>query len=218
MKVQAARFFIGICLAAGGCREIPVVEDGPIDGYQLEGYVFDRLQNPVRNVLIVLDYQFLFVSEGPPPSKSYTVTDSNQVIVVAVFNSLDQHVRTLFEGTHRIGTMLVEWDKKTAQGADVPSGLYTVKYMENGVTKKSYTEIVSGTVTARTDSSGHYVIPPANLPIGYEPVYLSSTGGNYPGYYRIGEWVALEFIAGGVSREVFIALARNQITRYDITF
>jgi hypothetical protein len=218
MRHVLCMLIASLVMFVGSCREIPLIEGGPIEGYQIEGYVFDRLQNPLRNVLVVLEYQFIFVNEGPPPSRSYSVTDPNQVVVVAVYDSQDRHVRTLFQGTRPVGPMLVEWDKKTAQGLDVPSGLYTVKYQENGVTKKSYTEIVSGTVTARTDSAGRYVIPPANLPIGYEPVYLSGTGGNYAGNYRIGDWVVLEFLVSGVSRQAYFALVRNHVTRYDIIF
>lgn len=221
MKARSVRWLFGttVVLMLFGCeREIPLIDSGPIDGYQIEGYVTDRLRNPMRDVQIVLDYQFIYLDSNPPPSKSYDVTNPNQVIVVAVFNSRDQHVRTLFQGTRPVGTMLVEWDKMNAQGGEVPSGLYTVKYMENGAAKKSYYEVVSGTVSARTDSIGYYLIPSANLPVGFEPVHFTNTGGNYPGNYRIGDWIALEFIAGTQSRKVFFVLARNYSTRYDITF
>lgn len=208
--------FVAVLL---GCeREIFLIDGGPLQGYQIEGLVVDRLNTPMRDVDVVLHYNFSYVDNGPAPSKSYTVTDPNQIIVVAVYDSEGQQVKTLYAGTYNTGSMTVLWDKKDAQGRDARSGVYTIRYMKDGQTVHSYDEVVTGTVTAKTDSLGRYIIPRSNLPVGYYPVYFSSTGGNYPGNYRITNQVLLEFYAGARVRLVYVTLARNQVTRYDVSF
>jgi hypothetical protein len=219
MAKKNALWSIVLCLGALGCeREIPIIDGGPIEGYQVEGFVVDRLNTPMRGVDVVLHFNFSYVDNGLPPSKSYFVTNPNQTIVVGVYATDGRLIKNLYSGTANTGSLTVEWDKKDGGGRDAASGLYTIRYTENNVTVHSYDEVVTGTVTARTDSTGRYSITKSNLPIEYYPVYFSSTGGNYQGNYRIVNQILLEFFSGSRVRLVYITLARNQITRYDVSF
>jgi hypothetical protein len=198
-------------------REIPpVIETESFSGYRIEGIVSDRLGNPVRGVPIALSYDYELVDDAPPPSKTYEVVDENKSIRVAVYDRENRLLRLLFQGHASPGPLLVGWDQSDNIGNPVPSGVYSVQYIVDSQLKMSYPVTVSGAVTARTDSLGHYVIPDKNLPVGFYPVPLySSDGRSYLGSYRISSYMVLEFQLEP-KRAAGVVLMKDQVTRVDI--
>jgi hypothetical protein len=185
-------------------------------GYQIEGFVLDGLGNPVRGLPIALYYDYGLVDTGPPPSKTFQPGDPNDVVRVTVFDRSNRPLRTLFQGKAlEEGFLEIDWDQKDVVGNPVPSGVYTVQYIVGGQTKKSYPVVVSGNVTARTDTSGRYVIPDEYLPVDFYPVPLySADSSSFLGNYRITPYVILEFQLQP-SRYAYVMLTRDQITTFD---
>jgi hypothetical protein len=198
-------------------REIPpLIEPVTVSGYRVEGLISDRLGNPVRGVPIALHYDYELADQGPPPSKTYQVVDPNKTIRVIVYDRGNRFLRLLFQGRSSLGPLVVEWDQRDALGSLVPSGVYSVQYVVDGQTMMSYPVTVSGRITARTDSLGHYVISDENLPVGFYPVPLYTPDGtSYLGNYRISSYVLLEFQLEP-RRVAGVSLVRDRVTRYDL--
>jgi hypothetical protein len=201
-----------------GCeRELPyqASPEKPIVGYQIEGYIADRLGVPLKGVRVALWYDFEFVDTLRPPSPSFFVDDSTKIVRVQVFDRSRRVKAVLFEGRSPIGLVEPEWNKRDAFGIPVPSGVYTVDFSLNGVSRASYTVVVDRAVTAVTDSLGHYVIPDENLPVGFYPVpRYSSSDSQFYGNYRITPLVVLELYLD-IHRGASLSLTKDQVTRHD---
>ncbi len=194
-------------------------QDEEIDGYEIRGTVRDRLGNPLRNIPIRIFYDFVLVENSPPPPTEFEVTNSAQVIRVAVFDRLNRQRLVLYNGTHPLGTMDIRWNKKDVNGRDMPSGVYTVHYIIDGQTRKSYPVTVTGTVSARTDSSGAFRIGDEFLPVGFFPVPLyNSDSTRYFGLHRITEGVGLQFLFDErPPRNVFVTLFKGVPSRVELS-
>ena len=214
------RLIVGflVAVAVCGCERQPLfVEAPPISGYRIEGKVTDRIENPVANANVRLFYDYDYVDSKSPPSKQFTVTDSTKLITVAVRNSSNQTIRILYSGTRSVGPFIVDWNQKDSSGAEVPSSVYSVHYLVDGVSQKSYPVTVSGTVVTKTDNKGWYSIPDENLPVGFYPVPIySSYDTTYYGNHRINNFVRLVFETPVQNREIFITLTKDRITQVDI--
>jgi len=198
-------------------REIPpAAEPVTTTGYQIQGFVLDRLGNPVRGLPIALYYDYELVDTGPPPSKIFRASDPSAIVRVTVFDSGNRPLLTLFQGRPpEEGDLEIDWDKKDAFGNPVPSGAYTVEYIVGGQTKMSYPVVVSGNVVATTDTSGHYIIPDQYLPVDFYPVPLySADSSRYLGNYQITPYMVLEFRLQP-SRYASVLLTKDQITYLD---
>jgi hypothetical protein len=204
-----------------GCeRELPyqAPPETPITGYRIEGYVTDRLGIPLKGVRVAAWYDYDFVDTVRPPSTSFLVDDSTKRVLIRVLDHNSIVRAVLFDGRSATGLLKVEWNKRDAFGYAVPSGVYTVDFSMNGVSRASYPIVVDGAVTTATDSLGHYVIPDENLPIGFYPVpRYSSYDSHFIGNYRITNLIALELYLDP-HRGISLSVTKDQVTRRDIIF
>jgi hypothetical protein len=201
-----------------GCeRDLPYMVPAvqPINGYQLEGYVTDRLGIPVKGLRIALWYGFDPLDNSTPPSRQFFVDDSNKIARVSVVDLNNRLKRVLYEGRARLGFLDYEWDLRDSLGRLLPTGVYMVKFSMNGISNGSYTVVINGAVTAVTDSLGHYSISNDFLPVGFYPApRYTSDGTRFLGNYRITPFVVLEFYLT-VHRSVALTLIQDQVTRFD---
>jgi hypothetical protein len=200
-----------------GCeRDLPFVVPPPvsISGYQIEGYVTDRLGIPVKNLPIALWYEFDYV-DGTPPNRTFYVDNSNATSLVRVLDIKKNVKRVLFQGRAPLGVLDVSWDQKDSLGHPVLTGIYTVEFRQGGVPKNSYTTVVNGNVAAVTDSLGHYTISNDLLPVGFYPAPLySNDDTNFLGNFQVSSYIVLEFYLTS-HRSASITLTPDQVTRLD---
>ncbi|MBI3585748.1 MAG: hypothetical protein HY088_01300 [Ignavibacteriales bacterium] len=216
-------FYAFMIVVVSGCeREIPLAlsSEPEISGYRIEGTLTDRLGNPYRDIPVQLFYDYGSVDSNDPPSKEFQVNDPVKIILVGVYDRKEHLKRILFNGRAERGPFVIVWDQKESNGVPAPSGVYTVRYIVDEQTKKSYPVTVSGNVTARTDSLGKFLIPDDNLPIDFYPVPLyNSDSSVYYGNHRIIPYVVLQFaLAENNSRSIYLHIEKNHITRIDIKF
>lgn len=201
-----------------GCeRELPfqASAEKPTVGYQIEGFVIDHLGVPLKGVRVAVWYDYEFVDTLQPPSSTFFVNDSTKNILVRVLDRTNKVRATLLEGRFRVGPVNVNWDKRDALGKPVPSGVYTVDFSVNGVSRSSYTIVVDGAITAVTDSVGHYAIPDENLPVGYYPVPLYSPyDSRFIGNHSIASSISLELYLD-IHRGASVSVTKDRITRHD---
>ncbi len=202
-----------------GCeRDLPFVvpPPEPINGYQLEGYVTDKLGIPIKNLPIALWLQFDYV-DGNPPSRTITVDNSSVVSLVRVLNQKSRVMKVLYQSKAPLGTLDLTWDQKDSLGNPAPTGIYTVEFREGGLFKSSYITVVNGNISAVTDSLGHYTITNDLLPIGYYPAPLySNDETTFIGNFQVSTDVVLEFILSP-HRSAAATLTQNQVTRLDFS-
>jgi len=210
--------FVVLLGGVSGCgRELPfeVPAEKPIVGYQIEGYITDRLGVPLKGVRVGLWYDYEYVDTLRTPSPTFFVDDSTKIARVQVLSRSQRVVAVLFEGRTHVGLVDTQWNKCDAYGNLAPSGIYTVNFSLNGVSRASYAIVVDRAVTAVTDSLGHYVIPDENLPVGFYPVpRYSSADSQFFGNYRITPFVVLELYLD-FHRGASLSLTKDQITRRD---
>lgn len=221
IALSAAGCVLALSLVAGsGCeREIPVVENQEVTGYRIEGLVTDAQGQPVANVQVKLFYQFEFVDSKPPPAKTYIVPQSNQLIAARVYDYGDRVIRTISSISYPAGPIVIEWDKKDDRGNLVPSGVYWVRYLSGNDVHLRYPVTISGEVATTTNSSGRYVIPAENLPIGFYPVPLyNGDRSQYFGNHRIIPYVGLDFIISNSRKSVSFLLQKDRVTHMDVRF
>ncbi len=219
MRVFSLRLMLVLLLGSvPGCeRELPfqTSPEKPIVGYQIEGYVMDRLGTPLKGVRVGVWYDYEFVDTVQVPSANFFVDDPTKNVLIRVLDR-NQKVRAiLFEGLSAVGRLNFEWNKRDSHGIPVPSGVYTVDFSMNGVSRASYTVVVDGAVTAVTDTLGYYMIPDENLPVGFYPVprTLDLDPSSY-GSYRITPLVYLELYLD-IPRGTSFTLTKDQVTRHD---
>jgi len=216
MKKRFLGAFITVfCL---GCeRDTQLLSVDSTNGYKIQGSVTDRIGNPVAGVNVSVLYDYELVDSNPAPPKDFTVTDSTKTVSVIVRNRSDQTIRTIFSGTLPSGNHTYDWDMKDAFGNDPPATTYTVHYLVDSVSQKSYSVTVSGTIVALTDVQGEYTIPDDNLPIGFYPVPLYSVDKSiYYGNHRVVPFVRLAFTTSARSKEVVVNVAKDVVKKVDV--
>ena len=206
-------------LGSSGCeRDLPfeATVDLSIQGYQVEGYVTDRLGVPMKNIRIALWYDFVPLGTNTHHSRSLFVDDPSKTVLLRALDRQRRVVKVVFSGKAPVGELDYSWNNTDSLGRSVPSGVYQVEFRLNNVVRNSYTVIVNGAVTAVTDSLGHYVIGNDNLPVDFAPAPLySSDGKRFLGNYQIAPYVGLDFQFDLV-RRVSVSLKKDEITRTDL--
>ena len=208
---------VGVAGVLGCERDLPYMTsaDQPINGYQIEGYVTDKLGIPIKGLKIALWYDLDYIDSNTPPSRQFLVNDTTAIARVVVLDPQNKVRRVLFQGRAKLGFLDFEFDLRDSAGVLLPTGIYTISFSMGGVTKGSYSQVVNGAVTAVTDSLGHYVIPNELLPIGFYPAPIyAGDGVSFIGNYQISPYVYLEFYLP-VHRSALVTLAQDQITRFD---
>lgn len=208
---------VGVAGVLGCERDLPYMAsaDQPVNGYQIEGYVTDKLGIPIKGLKIALWYDLDYIDSNTPPSRQFLVDDTTAIARVVVLDPQNKLRRVLFQGHAKLGFLDFEFDLRDSAGVLLPTGIYTISFSLNGITKGSYSQVVNGAVTAVTDSLGHYVIPNDFLPIGFYPAPIyAGDGVTFIGNYQISPYVYLEFYLP-VHRSASVTLTQNQITRFD---
>ncbi len=202
-----------------GCeRDTQLLSVDTTTGYKVQGTVTDRIGNPVVGVNVSVLYDYDLVDRNPAPSKDFTVTDSTKTVSVVVRNRGDQTIRTIFSGTLPLGNYMYDWDMKDAIGNNPPASTYTLHYLVDGVSQKSYSVTVSGTIVALSDVQGQYTIPDNNLPIGFYPVPIYSFDKSvFFGNHRIVSSVRLAFTTTARVKEVVVNLSKDVVKKVDVT-
>ena len=201
-----------------GCeRDLPfmVPADQPVNGYQIAGYVTDKLGTPVKGLRIALWYDFDYVESNTPPVRKFVVDDSSKTARVVVLDRQNRLRRVIYQGRAKLGLLEFEFDFRDSTGVLLPTGIYTISFSMDGIVKGSYIRAINGAVTVVTDSLGHYSIPNDLLPIGLYPVPLyAGDGDTFIGNYEISSYVVLEFYLP-VHHSASVTLTQDQITRFD---
>ncbi len=215
--------WMATALTLMGCeREIPFTvdrndDDDEIQGYRIVGKLSDRIGNPLRDVAVSVFYDYVFVDDNAPPTKTYQVEQGSDTVVVQVVDRKGFPLRVLFRDQISPGPLTVEWDEKDAVGNVAPSSVYHVQYLVRNEVKHSYPVTISGTLVTYSDSLGQFTIPDDNLPIDFYPVPLSSSDGSrYLGNHRIIPYVTLRFTAEGINNGAYVSLIKNEIKRIEI--
>jgi len=219
LKVLPAWLIVcaGLAGAIGCERDLPfmVPADQPVSGYQIEGYVTDKLGIPVKGLKVALWYDFDYVESNSPPIRRFVVDDSSKTARVVVLDRQNRVRRVIFQGHARVGLLEFDYDLRDSAGVLLPTGIYTISFSMDGVVRGSYTQAINGAVTAVTDSLGHYSIPNDFLPIGLYPVPLyAGDGDTFIGNFEIAPYVVLEFYLP-VHQSASVTLTQDQITRFD---
>lgn len=196
-----------------GCRdagiETPITS---INGYQVEGTVFDGLDQPFDNLPIALFYTTEFVDNNVPV-REYTIQTPGEFVNIDVYDADSVLVRNLYAGTPGDTTIYVPWDRRRNDSSLVGSGIYTVRVTVGGTIRHSYLDVVNGNITAVTNASGAFTIPDVNLPIGYSPTPFYNASGAFVGNYRIRDQVYLECSVGGVTYGYPVRVSEGVVTR-----
>ncbi len=211
-RMRAAAIAVpAILTLVSGCRDNPVEPVPPVATYRVEGTLSDHYGHAIDGAAVYVNYDYSLVDEGPPPQTSCTVTDTTHAVSVNVYNPADVLCRKLFSGPPPSATFQVLWDHTDSSGVVMPSGVYQVRYESGGVTLASYPVVVDGGQVTTTDLQGRFVIPAANLPIGYYPAALySSDSSYYFGNYSVSAHVYLTFQTSAQSKTIAVNLVQGE--------
>lgn len=195
----------------------PEGENQPIAGYRIEGTVTNNLGEPLPDVEVSVSYDYDYENDGPPPSQAVTLASAGQLVTVAVYDARNRLVRVISSELSEPGNYLVRWDRLDSLRAHVPAGLYEVRYIVGVDTPKVYVVLVDGTVTAKTDDHGSYVIGEEHLPIGVGPIPLYSDDGSvYYGNYTVRPDVFLTFTSATSTLTFTVTVEKDRITPGDV--
>ena len=218
--MKKAILSLAVLFMASGCeRQLPVVDDLTIAGYQIQGKVTDRIGNPIPNVSVLLDYNANIIPVDSIPTRQYFVSDTSSPIYAVVTNLTNTVVMIITNPRKVSGLFQAIWNGEDSSGTTAPSGIYHVQYIVNGLVVHSYDQLVSGGRVAITDSQGRYSIPGQFLPIDSASVpYFSSFDSSYVGNLHITNDVILTFVYSSHLRQAEQALNFGLITIIDVMF
>lgn len=216
----AGLFLTATLILLSGCeRQIPVVEDQSIYGYQIQGKVTDRIGNPIENVSVLLEYNADIIYPDTIATRRYFVTDTSATIQ-AVAADLSNNVTIVLTSPRKVyGWFQVIWNGNDSTGNTAPSGIYHIQYLMNGHIVYSYDQLVSGGKVAVTDVNGRYTISGRYLPIDSTSVpYFSSVDSSYIGNLHISNDVVLTFVYPSHVRQVEQVLNLGLVAVIDVMF
>ncbi|OGU44563.1 MAG: hypothetical protein A2X68_13280 [Ignavibacteria bacterium GWC2_56_12] len=206
-----------IVVGIAACEREIVVNDPSIqiDGYGVQGIVYDRFGNGVQGVDVYVDYGRRFVDYGPEPSRVYTVVGQQEEITVTIVYSDGSPFAVVATQSGGPGAYEYLWNKRDALGNPAPPGAYFVRYVVGGQTKHSYPVVVFGTKVTESDANGRYSITNRNLPVDFYPV-AEYTGSTYYGNSQITDEIFVFFESSQSTAEYRLTLAKNQLIRKNV--
>lgn len=220
--LKAVQFFAftAIFILFFSCEREIILNDPAlkINGYGIEGHVYDHFGNPIPDVDVYLDYGTRFVDNGPEPSKVYTVTGSPENITVLVYTRSGSLYRTIGTYTGVTGLFSVEWDKIGPSSEPALPGVYSVRYYVGSSERLSYPVLVYNTRISRTDSNGRYSIADQYLPVDFYPIPEYSSNGTYLGNSQITNEVFLEFSSSQGSIPKTLLIVKDQLVQFNVGF
>lgn len=226
---RQARLIIGSLLTIFGSLSFPgcerqiVTGDTRIetDGYEIRGFVLDRLGNPMPNVEVRVDYDLLLEETDNPPDRSYSVAPPFESIQVRVHTLSGLLYRSFSPVVAERGEFEYIWDQLTAGGAPAPSGAYYVSYMKGGAEVLRYPILVRDHLVTSTDSVGRYTITDAYLPVDFYPVaQYSGDGTRFFGNYRVSDQVYITFQPLGPISSIFraVRVIKDRVVEFDVRY
>jgi hypothetical protein len=219
MKYSGKYLMVILVLSAGCDRQIPILENSSIVGYEVQGTVTDQIGNPVPNVDVFLDYTANLVGADTAPTRRYFVPDPSVPVQTVVVNWSKQVIRVLTPLQSYFGWYQEFWDGKDSTGSVPPSGIYYIEYVVGGAVKFSYNQLVSGGQVATTDTKGQYTIPIQYLPVDSASVPdFSAYDSSYVGNLLISNDVILTFQYPTHIQQVERTLNKGQVTIINIVF
>ena len=224
-----ARLFIGSLLTVIGslfissCEREIVTGDTRIatNGYEIRGFVLDRLGNPMPNVEVRVDYDLSLEDTGNPPDVSYTVSAPFEAIQVQIHTLSGVLYRSYPTIAAEPGSFLFTWDKLSASGSRATSGVYFVSYVKGGTQVLRYPVLVQDNTVTVTDSVGRYTVGNEYLPIDFYPVArYSGDGTRFFGNYRVSDQVYLTFQPLGPISSIFrsVRVIRDRVVEFDVRY
>jgi hypothetical protein len=219
MRTVPPILLFGLAFLVCGCeRQVPVIEDLRIDGYQIEGTVTDRIGNPIPNVGVRLQYTRESLVIDSVATREYVVTDPNAALQAIVVDSDDRVVPALPTSFYNSGRFTAVWNGRDTSGTIVPSGVYVIQYLVDGIVRYSYRQLVdNGKVTA-TDPFGRFQITAKNLPIDVYPIPFFRSDGSFVAFIRITNEMYVWFDLPSRSRATYRTIEKGRITLIDIMF
>jgi hypothetical protein len=210
-------FFI-IAAAFLSCREIlPVEGEEKTDGYLIKGIVTNQSGTPLENVDIKLYYETNWYSNSPTDTIVAVVTDTTKFVTVEVVSNKNVLVKKLFTAKLPFGPIPRPfWDGTDIIGRSVVPGLYTMRYLLDTLILKESPVIVDGTLTARTDADGLFLITNDNLPIG-KIIDEYDNQNKYLRTVTISSSVILELFYGIASKVGRVELTKDVVTHVNVT-
>jgi hypothetical protein len=208
-----------LLLFAGCERQIPILENASINGYQIQGTVTDQIGNPVPNVSVFLDYTGDVVYTDTGATRRFFVPNPAVPVQAVVENWNNQVIRVLTPLQNYYGWYQVLWDGNDSTGSAAPSGIYYVEYLVGGSIKFSYNQLVSGGKVATTDALGQYTVPIQYLPVDSSSVPLfSSYDSTYTGNLVIASDVILTYQYPNHVQQIARTLGKGQVTIINVVF
>ena len=200
------------------CREIlPVEQEEITDGYLIKGNVTNQSGTPLENVDVKLFYEMKWYSDFPSDTSDAIVTDTSKVVTIEVVTLKNIVAKKLFNGKMPLGPIpRYSWNGYYENGGSATAGYYLIRYKLDTVVLKESSVVVDGTLVARTDHDGLFIIANEYLPVGK----IFDEYDNQEKYIRtlsISPTVILELNYGAVQKVGKVNLKKNVVTKVNIT-
>jgi len=199
------------------CREILPVEPEEItDGYLIKGTITNQSGTPLENVDVKLFYETNWFSNAPSDTNTAVVTDTGKIVAVEVVTLKNIVVKKLFYGKRPLGPIPTYlWDGYNDNGGLVAAGYYLIRYKLDTVVLKESPVVIDGTLIARTDYDGRFMIANESLPVGK----IFDEYDDQDKYIRtlsIAQTVILELYYGTVQKVGRVYLKKDVVTKVNI--
>jgi hypothetical protein len=200
------------------CREIlPVEQEEITDGYLIKGNVTNQSGTPLENVDVILYYETNWYSDSPSDTNIAVVTDTSKIVTIEVVTLKNIIAKKLFKGKMPLGPIpRYSWNGYYDNGSSAVAGYYLIRYMLDTVVLKESPVVVDGTLIARTDHDGLFIVGNDYLPVGK----FFDEYDNQDKYIRtlsIAPTVILELNYGTAQKVGRVNLEKDVVTKVNIT-
>ncbi|MBU1299901.1 MAG: hypothetical protein QME25_04040 [Bacteroidota bacterium] len=205
-------------LLTTSCREIIYVDEvEKISGYQINGFVTNTGGTPLENVEINLYYEKIKISNIPIDTVQAAVKDSNSIVSFVVVDVNGRAVKNLFTGKLPVGPIpRVTWDGYISPDIKAQPGYYVIQISIDNIIIKESPVIIDGSLVAKTDRQGSFVILNEKLPVGKIFDRYDSPN-KYLGTYSVATSVILELFYGSIKKTGRVNLKKDIVTKVNIT-